>query len=294
MKSTKIRVDECDFIYMSYDEPQAELFWAELLEAVPWAKRVHGVKGFDAAHKACGEKSTTDRFFTMDGDNRLDGDVLDKIMDIPEGEELNTYSWAGKNHINGLVYGNGGIKSWHRTTMMKMRSHEAGNGPSVDFCWDPTYVTVKGAYSTTYQNGSPYQAYRAGFREGVKMLLDRGEVIPVTKFHTLWEGNIRRLEVWCSVGSDVPNGDWAIFGARDGVSHLVRGEDHSLISDYEWFIARWNLIKDRDPVTQIKELQPIMDKVGLKTEYLSPMGSRFFKEQSAYRPSRSEKSIFDE
>ena len=37
---------------------------------VPWAKRVHGVEGSDAAHKACANLSETDRFITVDGDNR--------------------------------------------------------------------------------------------------------------------------------------------------------------------------------------------------------------------------------
>jgi len=286
-----MRVDECDFFYISYDEPQAELFWAELLEAVPWAKRVHGVKGIDAAHKACAYNSTTDRFFTMDGDNRLDGRFMDKTLDIPPGEEEYTYSWGAKNFVNGLVYGNGGLKSWNRATVLRMRSHEAVEGSSVDFCWDPTYVGVKGTYSVTYQNGSPYQAYRAGFREGVKLLLDRGEVVSVNKFHTLWEGNLRRLEVWCSVGADVINGDWAIYGARDGVSYLVQGEDIGLISDYEWFKQRWETVNEGFVEERIAMLQPMLDRIGLDTDHLSPEGSLFFKKQAAVNWPRTERVV---
>ena len=48
----KIDVTELDIFYISYDEPNCEEHWADLLNKVPWAKRVHGVKGFDAAHKA--------------------------------------------------------------------------------------------------------------------------------------------------------------------------------------------------------------------------------------------------
>ena len=54
----------------SYDEPNAEQNYADLLTKVPWAKRVHGIHGSDAAHKACAEP-TTDRFVTVDGDNTL-------------------------------------------------------------------------------------------------------------------------------------------------------------------------------------------------------------------------------
>ena len=50
--------------YLSYDEPNAEENYADLLAKVPWAKRVHGIKGSDAAHKACAKLSETDRFVT--------------------------------------------------------------------------------------------------------------------------------------------------------------------------------------------------------------------------------------
>ena len=57
----KIDVTELDIFYISYDEPNCEEHWADLLNKVPWAKRVHGVKGFDKAHKTAAEQSETDR-----------------------------------------------------------------------------------------------------------------------------------------------------------------------------------------------------------------------------------------
>ena len=42
-----------DIIFLSYDEPNAEKNYADLCSKVAWAKRVHGVEGSDAAHKAC-------------------------------------------------------------------------------------------------------------------------------------------------------------------------------------------------------------------------------------------------
>ena len=60
----KFRVTDYDIIYLSYDEPNAEENYADLCSKIPWAKRVHGVEGSDAAHKACAELSETDRFIT--------------------------------------------------------------------------------------------------------------------------------------------------------------------------------------------------------------------------------------
>ena len=48
----KIKVVDQDIIFLSYDEPNAEKNYADLCSKVPWAKRVHGVHGSDAAHKA--------------------------------------------------------------------------------------------------------------------------------------------------------------------------------------------------------------------------------------------------
>ena len=52
---TIIPITEFDIVYISYDEPNAEQNYANLLEKCPWAKRSHGVWGSDAAHKAAAE-----------------------------------------------------------------------------------------------------------------------------------------------------------------------------------------------------------------------------------------------
>ena len=44
----KLNVGEIDIIYLSYDEPNAEQNYTDLLSKVPWAKRIHGIKGSDA------------------------------------------------------------------------------------------------------------------------------------------------------------------------------------------------------------------------------------------------------
>ena len=40
----KVKIIDYDIIYLSYDEPNAEKNYADLLTKVPWAKRVHGVE----------------------------------------------------------------------------------------------------------------------------------------------------------------------------------------------------------------------------------------------------------
>ena len=79
---SKFRVLDFDIIYLSYDEPNAEKNYADLCKKIPWAKRIHGVKGSDAAHKACANISDTDRFITIDGDNIINAEFLTKEFDF--------------------------------------------------------------------------------------------------------------------------------------------------------------------------------------------------------------------
>ena len=99
-----------DIIFLSYDEPNADKNFADLCNKAPWAKRVHGVKGFDAAHKAAAAAAETDRFITVDADNIVRDDFLSIELDMTKINRHDVISWAGKNVVNGLVYGNGGLK----------------------------------------------------------------------------------------------------------------------------------------------------------------------------------------
>jgi len=38
-----MKIPELDLVFISYDEPNADLNYADLCEKAPWAKRVHGV-----------------------------------------------------------------------------------------------------------------------------------------------------------------------------------------------------------------------------------------------------------
>jgi hypothetical protein len=241
-----MKIIDYDIIYLSYDEPNAEKNYADLLTKAPWAKRVHGVEGSDAAHKACAELSETDRFITVDGDNIVRPGFLEQVLDIPQGSDLESsvISWCGKNEINGLMYGNGGIKCWPKEYVLQMKTHENADpdnvAAQVDFCWDLKYIQQNSCYSDVHNNATPQQAWRAGFREGVKMALDSGA--KPTKEQLLkghWK-NLHRLWIWLMVGADVENGDWAILGARAGLYMTMCTEwDFVQVRDFEYLNNLW-------------------------------------------------------
>jgi hypothetical protein len=209
---------EFDVVFLSYDEPNADLHYADLCAKVPWAKRVHGVKGSDHAHKAAAELSETDWFITVDADNIVDPSFfnLDLNMDDPK---IQVYGWCGRNSINGLRYGNGGLKIWKKDFVLNMKTHENSDSDrgQVDFCWEDGYRNFPRVYSESVITGSPFQAWRAGFREGVKMtLLDGEKVSPQEIRERVWWHNIHRLRMWSTVGTHTENGKYAILGARMG------------------------------------------------------------------------------
>mgnify|MGYP001253434564 CR=1 FL=1 len=238
--SNLVSINDFDIVYISYDEPNADENYADLLEKCPWAKRSHGVWGSDAAHKAAAAMSETERFVTVDADNIVIDDFFNIELDMDKIGANHVISFAAKNIVNGLVYGNGGIKMWPVEVVNAMRTHEAApesdKAAQVDFCWNIQYVQMNNWYSWVYNNGSPLQAWRAGFREGVKMSLDRG-ILPATNRFLQQNHikNLQRLSIWCSVGMDIENGDWAILGARQAVTLVnLEGWDHTHIADYEF------------------------------------------------------------
>jgi len=240
----KVKIAELDIIYLSYDEPNAEENYADLLTKVPWAKRVHGVEGSDAAHKECARISDTSRFVTVDGDNTIKQEFINQVLDFDEHTDLenSVISWCGLNTINGLMYGNGGLKCWPKEFVLNMKTHEAAetDKAQVDFCWELNYIQQNSWYSFVHNNKTPQQAWRAGFREGVKMALDQGVKVSKEEFLKGHWKNLHRLWIWLMVGQDVPNGIWAIYGAREGLSMTMLSDwDYVNVRDFKYLNELW-------------------------------------------------------
>lgn len=234
---------ELDIVFLSYDEPNADLHYADLCNKVPWAKRIHGVKGSDAAHKAAAEASETEWFITVDADNIVDTKFFNLELDDSDSA-IQVYSWLGRNKINGLLYGNGGLKIWKKDFVLNMKTHEASDSDraQVDFCWENGYRQFKECYSETVITGSPFQAWRAGFREGVKMTLLDGVKIPPQEIkERIWWHNIHRLRMWSTVGAHEENGLYAIYGSRLG-TWLANCTDWNYVEvrDFEILRGIWN------------------------------------------------------
>ena len=278
-----IDVADLDVIFLTYDEPHKEEFWVKIKNMVPWAQRVDGVKGSDAAHKAAAQLSNTERFILVDGDNIPDPTFFNQTLHLPDQDYENAvFRWRARNTINGLMYGNGGLSSWTREFVANMQTHEHSDGShetQVEFCFDPLYWAMHDCYSTTYPNGSPFQAWRAGFREGVKMCLQRGRKPTVEEFKQQVLRNIDNLTIWHNIGADAENGEWAMAGARQGTyMTMLTNWDHTLVQDFDALAALWDTVKDSQPRLLSNQLGPELGtQLDLPMAILEAEQSAFFK-----------------
>lgn len=282
----KLNLIEIDTVFISYDEPNADRNYSELVKIIPWAKRIHGVKGSDAAHKAAARLSETDRFITVDADNIVDPSFFKQEIILTDENQDFVFSWCGRNSVNGLIYGNGGIKCWTKEFVLNMKTHENSDPDDsesvLEFCFDPLYYQYNETYSTSYINASPFQAWRAGFREGVKMSLNRGQRTDNIK--SVWWQNYHRLLIWCNVGADIENGLWAMYGARLGCFMTMCSDwDYTQVRDFEYLTDLWKetvepKIDEYDILDEIRGIgNNLKDELQLELADLDSNASIFFK-----------------
>jgi len=279
----QIDIADLDCIYLSYDEPNKEQNWAKIKNMVPWAIRVDGVKGSDAAHKAAALASKTERFVLVDGDNVPNPAFFNQTWIFPTTDYENAvYRWRARNHINALMYGNGGLSSWTRSFVSAMQTHEATDGRTeseVEFCFEPLYWAMHDCYSNTYPNGSAFQAWRAGFREGVKMCLQRGRKPTLEEFKNQTLRNLDNLTIWHNIGADVEHGEWAIAGARQGTyMTMLTAWDHRQVQDFDALAELWKTVEHSQPRLLSNQLGPELGtQLNLPMAILEAEQSAFFK-----------------
>ena len=284
MKS--IDIADLDCIYLTYDEPNAEENWVKIKNMIPWAQRVDGIKGSDAAHKAAGVTSSTERFVLIDGDNIPDPAFFNLTLEFPTEEyEHAVFRWRARNHVNGLMYGNGGLSSWTKEFVANMLTHEATDGTAeteVEFCFDPLYWPMYDCYSTTFPNGSAFHAWRAGFREGVKMCLNRGTRPTVSEFRDrVHQRNLDHLTIWHNVGRDVEHGIWSIAGARMGtyMTMITPQWDYRAVQDFTELEKLWFTVKDSNPEILAGQVaEDLVTQLDLPMNILLGPESKFFKQ----------------
>jgi hypothetical protein len=228
----KIFEEVYDIIFISYNEPNADENWLNLLNRFSRAKRIHGIKGIHNAHKKAAIISTTSMFWVIDGDSQiLDNFNLDYIVDPWDKDSV--FVWKSKNPVNDLVYGYGGVKLLPKKLTLQLDISTVDMSTSISKKFNP----MDGISNLTIFNTDPFNTWKSAFRECVKMsskVID-GQIEDETE---------KRLDVWCTIGFDKPYGEYSIKGAVMGKEFGLKYYDNksmlSKINDWEWLKSEFS------------------------------------------------------
>ena len=176
-----------------------------------------------------------------------------------------------------------------------MRTHEASQGADetdVEFCFDDLYWPMYNCYSTTYPGESAKHAFRAGFREGVKMCLDRGAKPSASDFkESVHNRNLDNLTIWHNIGADTEHGLWAIGGARLGTWQTMLSDwNYKEVQDFSLLDKIWAKVEHLDPSKFVQsKAEQLADALALPMNLYSAEQSKFFKHH--YRSNWTNKDI---
>ena len=227
-----------DIIFLSYDEPIADLMFDRLKERFPFAKRVHGVKGIAEAHFAAAEMSDTRLFYIVDADAEIFSS-FDFSFKPSQYETSYVHIWKSRNPVNGLEYGYGGVKLFSKKFFTKIDEY-------IDFTTSLTEGVIyhNDVVSYTHFNSDPLRGWRGAFRECAKLAaqvaLDSSDI-----------ESAERLKIWQTTAKSTAfNTEMVLAGAKDGTEFAAKNFDNfaemSKVNDFDWlkkeFLARYSQI----------------------------------------------------
>ena len=218
-----------DIIFISYNEAQADDSWKTLKDRFPYAKRIHGVKGIHQAHIEAAKVAVTDMLWIVDADAIvLDSFDFSYIPDITNQDTV--YVYTSINPINGLEYGNGGVKLFPRLATVNMDTTTDDMSTSIS----DKFKVVDEISNIAAFNVNEFSTWRSAFRECAKLSSKtiKGQVDDETN---------ERLRIWTTVGKDKPFGEYCINGARAGMEFgLSNSSDLNLINNFDWLENQFN------------------------------------------------------
>ena len=220
-----------DIVFISYNEPNADENFANLIKRFPRAKRVHGVKGIHQAHIAAAKLATTPMFWVVDGDAIVEDNFKFNLL-LPKHDTDIVHVWLSRNPVNDLTYGYGGVKLLPKYLTENIDINQLDMTMSIS----DRFKVVKEVSNITAFNTDPFNTWKSAFRECVK-LASR----PITFQYQ--EETENRLLAWCILGGERPHGKYALAGARAGkqfgIDNISNPEELTKINDFDWLLNQF-------------------------------------------------------
>jgi hypothetical protein len=215
-----------DIVFISYQEPLADVYYKYLTYRFPRAKRVHGIKGIHQAHIEAAKLCETDMVWIVDGDALITKDFKFDYQ-VAQWDKEVVHVWRSVNPINDLVYGYGGVKLFPRMLTINMDTSK----PDMTTSISNKFKAVQEISNITGFNTDPFSTWKSAFRECTKL---SSKVIDRQKD----DETQQRLQTWCTKGKDRPFGEYAILGAiagkQYGIDNVGNIEALKKINDFDW------------------------------------------------------------
>ena len=221
-----------DVVFISFNEPNADKNYNLLKEKCPKAKRIDGVVGIHNAHIQAAKLCDTDYFWVVDADSIIMDDfIFEYDIDFYSIDTVRV--WRSKNPVNGLVYGNGGVKLLPRMSTLRMLKNKPDMTTSISTHYEPIFKIS----NITEFNVDSFSAWRSAFRECVKLsskIIDRQNDNETQV----------RLDTWCTLNEDARYGYYCYSGALAGKEYGLKNkgdiEALSKINDYVWLREQYD------------------------------------------------------
>jgi hypothetical protein len=210
-----------DVIFLSNNEPNADINYQHLLTKCPTAKRINGVDGILNAHKAAAELATTEMFWVVDADAYIADSFTFNFTPYIQDRNI-VHIWHSYNPVNDLEYGYGGVKLFPKESLISY----TGTPVDVSTSLGRTRVIKEVACETRF-NTDPFNTWKSAFRECVKLA---GKVI----INQNNKETDDRLAIWSTLGADRENGKYAIAGATAAKEYIDANESPANINNYIW------------------------------------------------------------
>ena len=240
-----------DVVFISFNEEYADANYQRLVAHAGVMQnnvlRISGIKGIHQAHIAAAELATTNMFYVVDADAIISENFKFNLL-LSEKETDIVHVWRSQNPINGLEYGNGGVKLLPRELTLNLDVNSTDMTTSIS----SKFKVMPAISNITKFNTSPFNTWRSAFRECAK--LSSG----VIHGDELTESQLR-LNTWLYQGGDSEFGEYAKGGASAGQWYGTTYKDDpkalAKINDYEWLEIQFNEHVAMFPPETFKDLK---------------------------------------
>jgi hypothetical protein len=214
--------ENCDIIFISYDEKNADNNWKVLADKHTRAKRLHGVKGMERALEAAAEMSSHDWFYAVFAKTKIH-ESFDFSFVPDYWRHPSHYIFYALNTMNGLTYGHMGVILYNKKLILQAKDQPF----DLDYTMSQPHTTIPLLSCYGEFNSSPYQTWRTAFRECVKLPY-YGRSNPTID-------NDHRIHVWTTEAQGEFS-EWCLRGANDGLEYYRNhADDHaSLKNTFDW------------------------------------------------------------